>query len=285
MESLLNKGDLIDVVAPSSKLDIDILRKGIQFLESQGYNIRCPKDLFGKSYFSANSVEKRLSNFKKAANAKDSKLLWCARGGYGLTELMPSLIKFKPKSKKTIIGYSDISLLLNWSSSQWKWNAIHWRMLGELGRGDFKNSEWARLNKLFSGEKFNLSVKPLNQTAKSATIRFKKIYGGNLAVLVKSVGTPWCLSKQVKGKPVLLLEDIGERGYKVHSYLMQLEQSGVLKKFSAIYFGEFTNANEPGIKKSLVPEALKSFSKGKSLPMYWKAPVGHGSKHQPFIIG
>ncbi len=283
MGHLLKKGDLIDIVAPSSKLDKEILKKGIQFLENKGYRVRVPKGLFGKSYFSANTVEMRLKHFKAAAHAKDSGALWCARGGYGLTELMPSFVKFKPKYKKTIIGYSDISLLLNWSSSQWGWKAIHWRMLGELCRGDFRKSEWKQLCQLFDVEKNNLKVKPLNGAPE--IVKSKKIYGGNLAVIAKSVGTPWCLSKQVKGKPILFLEDVGERGYQVHSYLMQLEQSGVLKKFSAIYFGDFTNAYEPGTKKSLVNEAIKSFSKYKSLPMYWKAPVGHGKKHQPFIIG
>ena len=57
------------------------------------------------------------------------------------------------------------------------------------------------------------------------------IVGGTLTQLVSLLGTPWAFD--IPRGAVLLLEDVGERPYRVHRMLTQLAQSGDARRRAA----------------------------------------------------
>ena len=106
----LKPGDIIDIVAPSSKCHISVLEKMNALLTSWQLKCSAPADLFGDSILYANSDEKRFLHLKNALVNPDSKAVWCLLGGYGATKLIPMLNQIPAPSKpKIVIGFSAVS--------------------------------------------------------------------------------------------------------------------------------------------------------------------------------
>ena len=110
--SALEPGDIVDIVAPSSGSDREGLQQAMSFIRSLDLVPRFQKGIFGADLLCASTDENRFKQLKKAIAAKDSKVIWCLRGGYGSARLLPMLDKLKaPKTAKLLIGYSDITHL------------------------------------------------------------------------------------------------------------------------------------------------------------------------------
>jgi muramoyltetrapeptide carboxypeptidase len=74
-------------------------------------------------------------------------------------------------------------------------------------------------------------------TKSPLAIRDATLWGGNLAMLVSLMGTPYF---PVVKKGVLFLEDVGEPPYRIERMLSQLLHAGVLANQKAILLGQFT---------------------------------------------
>ena len=99
------------------------------------------------------------------------------------------------------------------------------------------------------------------------------LWGGNLAVLVGLLGTPYF--PQIEGG-VLFIEDVGEHPYRIERMLSQLLLSGVLARQKAIIFGQFTEfklgAHDKGFKLQSVIDWLRQQLKR---PVLQGLPFGH----------
>jgi muramoyltetrapeptide carboxypeptidase len=133
----IKPGDIIDLVAPGFGPTPKEIRGAVKFLREWGLNPRVPVDLLGPDILCSNSDEKRFHFLRKALFAKDSKAIWCLRGGYGANRLLPYLQRLKsPASNKVLIGYSDVTTVHLFLNQQWGWNTIH---------GPFARSIWSGL--------------------------------------------------------------------------------------------------------------------------------------------
>lgn len=65
------------------------------------------------------------------------------------------------------------------------------------------------------------------------------LWGGNLAMVVSLIGTPWM--PQISNG-ILVLEDINEHPYRVERMLLQLLQAGILDRQRALILGSFSGA-------------------------------------------
>lgn len=65
------------------------------------------------------------------------------------------------------------------------------------------------------------------------------LWGGNLAMLISLIGTPW-MPKIENG--ILVLEDINEHPFRVERMLLQLVDAGILNRQSAIVLGSFSGS-------------------------------------------
>jgi muramoyltetrapeptide carboxypeptidase len=109
--------------------------------------------------------------------------------------------------------------------------------------------------------------------------------GGNLSLLCSTLGTPWEL--QTAGR-VLLLEDRGERPYRVDRMLVQLRQAGKLASIAGLLFGEFQGSG-PGAQerqeKEAMDEVLEGNTKDLGVPVACGLPVGHGEHNVTLPLG
>jgi muramoyltetrapeptide carboxypeptidase len=86
------------------------------------------------------------------------------------------------------------------------------------------------------------------------------------------------------GGAVLLLEDVGERPYRVDRMLTSLRQSGALARAAGILLGAFTNA-DPGSDGMTIEDVLQDRLGGLGIPVLAGAPIGHIDENQPVPLG
>lgn len=276
----LRPGDVVDVVAPGFRCAEEDLHRGVAFLRGLGLVPRLPDDLFDEDLLCANSDEYRFGHLRRALFARDSRAVWCVRGGYGAIRLVERLRRHAPpKRPKLFIGYSDatsIHVLLN---HHWKWPSLHGPLLDRLGAGGAGQEELDELTGVIFGTRKQVVFEqliPLNAAARKQTCVRGRVFGGNLSVLQTTLGTP--LQRSRTG--ILFLEDIGERGYRVDRMLQHLAQAGALARLQAVVFGTFLGGNEFD-GRNLVQPVLERFAQEQKFPVFAGMDAGHGERQRP----
>lgn len=282
----LKHGSLIDVVAPGfgcSELD---LQNGVQWLETLGFKVRVPQDLFGPDLLHSNSEKIRAKHLLQALTKKDSAAIWFLRGGYGTNRLLPYLSKIKKPNPKMLIGLSDITSLHCFAIQKWGWTVFHGSHLDRIGKGIVPGHVLSETLDALRGKISQvefLGLKPLNRVASLKKGKIKaQIVGGNLKVIEGHIGTPDALSFQNR---IVMLEEIGERAYRVDRMLFHLEQSKAFKKCKAVIFGQFIQDFEPGTTLSKTPELLEKWAEQQSFAVFSGLPCGHDVEQRILPLG
>lgn len=280
----IRPGDIVDVVSPGSASKREDVERALQVIQSWGLTPRLPQDSFAEHPFHSNFDSERLRHLKNALQAKDSSFIWCIRGGYGANRLLLDLAKLKkPIKKKLLLGYSDITSLHLFLNQNWKWPSWHAPTIESLITNKLPQDQIKELKDLIFGERKTLEfrVQPINPQAKKKLSLKGELTGGNLTVLASTIGSAVAL--RAAGK-ILVLEDIGERGYRIDRHLYQLRISGALKSCRAVVFGDFINGAEPD-GKDFSDFAIDRFSSEVNIPCFRGLPMGHANQNRVVPLG
>lgn len=277
----LKIGDHVDIIAPASRCTNDQLTALKKLLESWQLNCVIADNIFGDDPFCANTDEMRLTQLVDALTNTKTKAIICARGGYGSMRLIPALSKIAtPKSPKLFVGMSDTTALQLYLQQQWQWPTIH----GASAPDRFSPESIASLKSILFGDVKHINftgLRALNPPAQKNNSIESCIVGGNLSLVQAGIGTSWQLDGRDK---IILLEDTGERGYRVDRMFQHLTQAGIFKDAAAILLGDFNEGNEPnGI--SLVEHAIHRFAQSCQLPVVQVKGVGHDYINFPLPLG
>ena len=276
----LKPHDQIAIIAPSSKLphteDPQLLLSQIQeFFAVWELQAVIADNIFGDDLLCANSDAVRFIQLKTALFDPNIKAIWCLRGGYGCTRLLPMLqnLNKAPAQVKPLIGFSDITALHFFLNQIWQWPTIHGPSLKQILSQHYPSADKALLKDVLFGKQSHTTHAPLipmNDASKQASdIAASRLCGGNLSLVNASLGTPWQI--QTAGK-ILLLEEVNERAYRIDRMLIQLQQAKVFDHISGIIFGDFMHEQDA----SLIPAILQRFAKTSAFPIYHYAGIGHG---------
>lgn len=272
----LQKGDLIDIVAPASHGAVEGLAKIKEFLQDQGYRVRIPKDIYKPQLFLSNTDEKRFEFLKNALLAEDSKAIWCVRGGYGSLRLYDELLKLKkPKICKLFIGLSDITSLHIFLNQKWNWPTFHGANINYLSESKLSEKNIKEYFEVLSGKKKEIifkKLKPVNAAAQKVNHLKSSIRGGNLISVQSTFGTPLSIDLEDQ---ILFMEEIAEKGYRIDRILTQLIQTQSLKKAKAILLGDFTDCIEAD-GQVIVHKVIKNWADTLKIPVFKGVPSGHG---------
>ncbi len=280
----LQKGDVIEIIAPGSSAPIEDLQQGISVLKSWGYNVKVSPDLLKPEMYLSNTDRYRFESFKSAMTNKESKAVWCFRGGYGAIRLLPFIEKMKvPAQKKLLIGFSDITSLHAVINQKWQWPSLHASLVGQLRPGRLSAEDVRELKESLLNSEYAThftKLEAINTTAQKKKIINSKVVGGNLVVLCSTLGTP----SQIKAKnKILFLEETGERGYRVDRCLQQLQQAGVFAEAAAVVLGDFIKGEEAG-GKDMVPATLENFFRDFKIPVLSGVEAGHAEVQRPLFF-
>lgn len=286
----LKQGDIVDVIAPGFPCTPDAVEKAKKFLESKGFIPRIPKGIIEDHPLFSSADDKRIKMLVAALKAKDSKAIWCLRGGYGSNHLLPALRKLKKQKPKMIIGISDITSLHGYLIQNWKWTGLHGPLLDRFGKGQVPKDIEDEMIQVVKGElsevKFT-DLKPLNKAARKKKKITAPIIGGNLKVVEGHLGTP----DEIKfRKKIVFFEEIGERGYRVDRMLFHLSESGAFKNCEAVVLGTFIGGEEPKADPdspvvNKVDWVLENWAAAQKFPVLKGLPCGHDTIQRVLPLG
>jgi muramoyltetrapeptide carboxypeptidase len=270
----LRPGDPVVAVAPASSFDRASFEAGLEII-SRRYQVHYDPGLLTRHRYLAGSDQRRLAELASALADPNAHALFCARGGYGMTRLLAGLEGI-PLPAKPVIGFSDITALHQTLQRQ-RLVSIHGPVLTQLPRLDA--STQSRLFEL------------LESTAPAADLTGLETYvdgtaegpllGGNLSVLTRLLGTPFLAPLD---GAILLLEDVGERPYRLDRMWTHLTLAGVFRQVRGIVLGEFTGCEEKEADFSSA-DVLRELAAATGLPCAAGFPIGHGARNEPVPLG
>jgi muramoyltetrapeptide carboxypeptidase len=272
---------IIDIIAPSGAFptqDLPILKK---YIEAKGYTARIPTDILGPDLLSANSEVARFKQLEAALYAEDSEIIWCVRGGYGATRLLPELSSLRPpQHKKTLIGFSDITALHLLLSQKWGWHTLHGPSLRQMAKADLDLESIQLTEDIVFGKQtiLDYALTPFNAAAEQASHIKAHLSGGNLKLIEASLATCWQIDNRPK---ILVLEEVNEYDYRVDRSLVHLIQSQVLQSVQAIILGDFTHDTQAHEAK--IELVLQRFAASTRIPVFRLPGVGHGQTNFPWF--
>ena len=281
----LKAGDTVAITSPAGAVwDEKQVNTFTDILKNFGFNIIHGETLKQKYGYFAGSDELRANELNEFFANKKVKGVFSMKGGWGCARLLDKLnYETIEKNPKVLIGFSDITTLLNVIYTKTGLITFH-GPVGNSGWNDFTSSSFKSV--IMKGElsSFPLSPKPedsmcvINKGEASG-----EIVGGNLSVLSGLLGSTYL--PDWKGK-ILFLEEVKEEPYRIDKMLTQLKLNGVLNQLSGIIFGKFSKceAEEP-LKAFTFMEVLEQHIKPLGIPAFYGAAIGHTENKITIPIG
>jgi muramoyltetrapeptide carboxypeptidase len=270
----LRPQDPVHVVAPAGPFDRPGFEAGLAILQ-QRYSPVFGPDIFTSHRYLAGEDSRRSEELARALRDARARALFCARGGYGAMRLLPGLPLAEAESS-ALVGFSDITALHLALQAVGR-VSIHGPVLTQLGRQASDVHE--RLFRLLE------SPEPPPPLTGSATYvpgaAEGPLLGGNLSLVTRLLGTPFMPSLE---GAVLLLEDLGERPYRLDRMWTHLRLAGVFQRVRGIVLGDFTDCEEKSASFSSA-DVLRSLAEETGLPCAAGFPIGHGAVNQPVPLG
>ncbi len=268
----LKKGATIGVVAPAGCIDEASLKAGAEAIRACGFKVELSEHISSRKGYLAGSAEQRALDLEAFFRRDDVDGIFCARGGFGSVQLLPFLKLPFAQYPKIFVGYSDITILLNWLLQAHRMVTFHGPMVAmDLAKGlsgPSRSHFWATL----TGEK------TIGTFTLGAVIRpgegVASMTGGCLSVLVTTLATPYEI--ETKGK-LLFLEDIGEKPYRIERMLTQLKMAGKLDGLAGVVCGDFVDCEGDGGRD--IPQILTEVFQHADYPVVMGLAAGHGQEN------
>jgi muramoyltetrapeptide carboxypeptidase len=278
----LQAGDTLGVIAPSSAIPEHVIEKALENLTNLGFKLKLGKNVRASKGYLAGTDEQRVEDIHWAFSDPEVDAVWCIRGGYGATRILP-MIDFKiiKKNPKIFIGYSDITALHVAIFQKTGLVTFH----GPVGTSDYTDFTKPNVWDLLTKPTPQYLLKHSTENLKNESNLFKpvvisagkcqgQLIGGNLSLLSAMDGTPYAL-KNLKGK-ILFMEDIDERPYRVDRMLTQMLQAHDFKQLAGIALGVFDGCNPKVDENSLtLIECFKDRLGNLGIPVMYGLSFGH----------
>jgi muramoyltetrapeptide carboxypeptidase len=271
----LAPGDRLAIVAPASSFAREEFDQGVAELRRLGFEPVYDDSVFARNTYTAGPAELRAAALRNAWRDPSIAGVIGVRGGYGSAQLLPLLDPADAaRAAKPFIGYSDLTAILTFLTSQSGLVAFHGPMLaGRLGRGaegyDRDTFERALCRREPLGELTSPSAETIRPGEATGVLT-----GGTLTQLVASLGTPFAFSPPPGH--VLFIDEVAERPYRLDRMVTQLQQAGVLARAAAVVVNELPRCDEPSgspTARTVVADLFKSFPG----PVVFGFPSGHAT--------
>lgn len=271
----LQRGGRIALVAPSSPFARDRFERACHTLEYMGYRLTPGKSIFQERGFLAGTEAERAGDLVSAIAAPEVSAIFCIRGGYGSSRLLPWLpFAVLRNSPKIFLGYSDATFLHLAFWHEMGWITFHGPNLIDLID---RPEERERVFQALSGHlEFAWHLED-RQVLKPGLVT-GPLLGGNLTCLSHLLGTPYF--PDLKGA-LLLLEDRGEAPYRLDRMLNQLKLAGMFEGIGGLLLGHFQDCGEPRRIGEIVLDLVRSWP----FPVVAGLPFGHGYPNEVVPLG
>ena len=109
------------------------------------------------------------------------------------------------------------------------------------------------------------------------------LWGGNLAMLISLMGTPWMPAIE---NGILVLEDINEHPFRIERMLLQLYHAGILARQNAIILGSFSGSAPNDYDAGYSLDSVCDFLRARlSVPVIDGLDFGHEQRTVTLPLG
>ncbi|HEX4878538.1 MAG TPA: LD-carboxypeptidase [Limnobacter sp.] len=274
--------------SPSGALTDELaFNRALVQLSTLGWGLREHEHTRARLQRFAGDDAQRAQAIHDVFNSTGRSLLMAARGGYGITRLLPmlrfeSLAQALNSGKHVLCGHSDLTtlqlpLLQAGAAPE---TLLH----GPMACFDFGPEFGVHPDTL---QQFEHAVEHGLVHVQWACQGFEDwqaywqgalpiegvAWGGNLAMVCSLLSTPWMPNMD---GGILILEDINEPTYRIERMLLQLLQSGVLGRQRAVLLGQFCEPapgpHDAGYDLSAVVDYIQNLL---HIPVIPNFPFGH----------
>ncbi len=276
----LQSGSHIGLIAPSSPIyEPENRQKAIDLLSSLHFSVTVGESVYAARGYLSGRDEIRAEDINRMFRDPSIDGIVCLRGGYGSARLLPMLdFEMIKENPKPFVGFSDITALHCAFQVKCGLVSFHGPMAGahwQVGlREERSRSNW--LNAMMCPEPLGT----IENTDEQPFEAFRPgeaeglLTGGNLTVFCNLLGTAYM--PDVNGK-LILLEDIGEKPYRIDAMLTQLRNAGIFESCAGIILGDFTKCEDAPEKPSLTLDEIFDDLLPRNKPVLKNVHAGHGS--------
>ena len=266
-------GHTLAIIAPASApRDPERLSCGLTALRGDGFDLAWDADQLTPQGYLSGSDHQRAKMVNSALMKHDH--IMCVRGGYGCLRLLDT-INYEALQAKPglVIGYSDVTALQLALYHKCGWRALSGPVV----------VEWGEIPGAMKQECLDLlrGARPNPVTDLSSLIQGTHtgpLLGGNLATIVRLVGTPY-LPTMVG--VILFVEDVNEPPYRIDALFAQLHLSGILSQIGGLVIGQFTGQHS---QDAYLP-IIKHYSSLYQWPVAYDLLYGHFHPRRILPIG
>ena len=275
------------LIAPSGYcINQAAAQRGVARLASLGHQIMNQQVIARRSQRFAGTEAERLADINALAHLHGkNQIVMPVRGGYGASRLLDSidwasLIARQQQNPLLICGHSDFTAI----------------QFGLLAKGNVVTFSGPMLAGNFGAESANDFTETHFWRAlrhPTYTVEWQgdgpqcgaegTLWGGNLAMIVSLIGTPWM--PEIRDG-ILVLEDINEHPFRVERMLLQLLNAGILPRQRAIVLGSFTGASPNDYDDGYDLETMYDFLRSRlSIPVISGLDFGHEPRTVTLPLG
>lgn len=276
----LKAGDKVGIISPAGYINgIDDIKLPLEYLTSLGFECVLGKHIFNKKLYMAGEDKDRVADIHEFFKNPQIKAIFTTAGGCGSQRLLDLLdYKLIKSNPKPIFGLSDNTALQMGIFSQTNVPYV----TGLSLKYDFKNGEINKKTSLsfeniISGKKQSISSGTTLCKGKQSGV----IIGGCLSLIRSLCGTPYFPDLSEK---ILLLEDVGEKTYKIDLMLTQLRQQPNFAKIKGIIFGNFASCYEADKGDGNIDEILNDFIKHITIPIPIIKNFAYGHVQEKYVL-
>ncbi|HCC5505593.1 TPA: muramoyltetrapeptide carboxypeptidase [Salmonella enterica subsp. enterica serovar Typhi str. CT18] len=278
---------LFHLIAPSGYcINQQAALRGVQRLTDAGHQVENDEVIRRRYQRFAGTDAERLADVNSLASlTSPDTIVMPVRGGYGASRLLDridwqALASRQQRDPLLICGHSDFTAIQAGLLAQANVITFSGPMLAANFGAETLNT--------FTEQHFWLALRKAQFTVEwqgdgpQCDVQ-GALWGGNLAMLISLIGTPWMPTID---KGILVLEDVNEHPFRVERMLLQLEYAGILNRQSAIVLGSFSGAapNEYDAGYSL--ESVYAFLRSRlSVPLITGLDFGHEQRTVTLPIG
>ncbi|EKK5530155.1 muramoyltetrapeptide carboxypeptidase [Salmonella enterica] len=278
---------LFHLIAPSGYcINQQAALRGVQRLTDAGHQVENDEVIRRRYQRFAGTDSERLADVNSLASlTSPDTIVMPVRGGYGASRLLDridwqALASRQQCDPLLICGHSDFTAIQAGLLAQANVITFSGPMLAANFGAETLNT--------FTEQHFWLALRKAQFTVEwqgdgpQCDVQ-GTLWGGNLAMLISLIGTPWMPTID---KGILVLEDVNEHPFRVERMLLQLEYPGILNRQSAIVLGSFSGAapNEYDAGYSL--ESVYAFLRSRlSVPLITGLDFGHEQRTVTLPIG
>jgi muramoyltetrapeptide carboxypeptidase len=273
----LASGAVFGIAAPGFAVDLESLQIGERAIHAAGFETYRRDDIFDREGYFAGTDERRATEFMDLVSDPQIDAIICARGGYGCDRIVTALDAQAVRSAaKPLIGFSDVTALLLWQRRRAGLMGFHGPVLEKC----VDPLAWAHLFAMLGGRAalpVALSGQGIGRGRATG-----RIAGGSLTLLAASIGSSWEIQTR---DAILLIEDVGERPYRIDRMLGQLRAAGKFDHLAGVGVGAFEGCLDAKYPDRPVGSVVDEYFRPLDVPIVTGLAFGHLEANYAWPMG